>query len=93
MVEGCLCALLKGKPLIFGRFAHPVKGCDLSWQIDESERGDEERVLCVEVPWKRSPSEMREPGQAPGRIFDETLHLRGEPCLVPGLSCISIVSQ
>ena len=28
---------------------------------------------------------------SPGRIFDESLHVRGAPCLVAGLSAIAIV--
>jgi hypothetical protein len=50
-------------------------------------------VLCVEVPWRLSADELRQPGAAPGRIFDESLHIYGEPCLVPGLSCISLVPE
>ena len=37
--------------------------------IDESERGDADadaRVLSLDLPWKQSASELREPGAAPG---------------------------
>ena len=95
VVDGCLFAQLANEPapLLFGRFRHEVRCSELSWQLDESEAsGDEDgRVLCIEVPWRRSASELREPGEAPGRIFDESLHVNGQPCLVSGLSCITVV--
>ena len=95
VADGCLFAQLANEPapLLFGRFRHEVQGSELSWQLDESEApGDEDgRVLCIEVPWRKSASELREPGEAPGRIFDESLHVHGQPCLVAGLSCIMLV--
>ena len=95
VVDGCLFAQLANEPapLLFGRFRHEVRGSELSWQLDESEAsGDEDaRVLSIDIPWRRSPSELRQPGEAPGRIFDETLHVNGEPVLVAGLSCITVV--
>jgi hypothetical protein len=41
VVDGCLFAQLEGDPapLLFGRFRHDVKASELSWMIDESERG------------------------------------------------------
>ena len=40
--------------------------------IDESERGDADadaRVLSLELPWKKSAQELREPGAAPGQPY------------------------
>lgn len=95
VVDGCLFAQLEGEPqpLLFGRFRHEVRASELEWMIDESERGDgdDARLLTLEIPWKKTASELREPGEAPGRIFDESLHVRGEPTLVAGLSAIAIV--
>ena len=101
VVDGCLFAQVEGvpAPLLFGRFRHEVKAGELEWMIDESERGmesggdDNARVLSLELPWKKTASELRGPGEAPGRIFDESLHVLGEPCLVAGLSVIAIVPQ
>lgn len=96
VVDGCLFAQIEGEPqpLLFGRFRHEVRASELEWMVDESERsdgGDDARVLSLELPWKKAATELREPGEAPGRIFDESLHIRGEPCLVAGLSAIAIV--
>lgn len=95
VVDGCLFAQLEGEPapLLFGRFRHEVRPSELSWMIDESPRGADARVLAVELPWRKEASQLREPGEAPGRIFDESLHIHGKPCLVAGLSVISIVPE
>jgi len=67
-------------PLLFGRFAQPVVGADLEWMIDEE--ADGRRLLSIELP-----KAAQEGASATADcVFDETLLVNGEPCLVPGLS-------
>jgi hypothetical protein len=68
-------------PLLFGRFAQPVVGTDVAWVVDE-EAGTGRRVLCIELP-----KAARDGAAATADcIFDETLLIKGEPFLAPGLS-------
>ena len=53
----------------------------LMWGIEESSDGS--RVLCIEIPKLGSVNRV---GAVADCIFDESLHIRGEPCLRPGLS-------
>ena len=69
-------------PLIVGRFATPVLSSELEWAIDAG--ADGQRVLCIEVPKKRLSA--RAVGATCDCLFDESLHVNGEPCLEPGLS-------
>ena len=87
--EGCLlCGLPEADspPLLFGRFAQPVAATELEWGVDEN--ADGRRVLCVEVPKK-----VARGAATVDCIFDESLHINGEPCLVDGLSRGTITLQ
>lgn len=71
-------------PLLLGRFAQLVRARDLEYIVRER---DGRRELLIELPKALDDGD----GSAPtvpstGCIFDETLTVRGEPCLVPGLS-------
>lgn len=68
-------------PLLLGRFAQAVVGSELMWAVDEE--ADGRRVLCVELP--KAPRNARDKASV-DCIFDETLLVGGQPCLVPGLS-------
>tara|TARA_B110001452_G_C15203979_1_gene417701 strand:- start:667 stop:912 length:246 start_codon:yes stop_codon:yes gene_type:complete len=69
-------------PLLLGRFAQLVRARDLEYIVRER---DGRRELFIELP-----KALEEDGGATATgascIFDETLTVRGEPCLVPGLS-------
>ena len=76
-------------PFLFGRFAQPVEEQDLNWAIDDAPDG-KKRVLCIELPKKESPTA----GVSIDCIFDESLHVNGEPCVgCPGLSSGTITIQ
>ena len=69
-------------PIVFGRLLQPVLVDELNWAVDEDRDG--RRVLCVELPKKKTQS-----AGSSARVdccFDETLHIHGEPVLVAGLS-------
>jgi len=68
-------------PLIFGRFAQRVVGSELSWTIDEE--ADGRRTLCIELPKHKRNTGDRASVDC---IFDESLHINGTSCVVPGLS-------
>ena len=68
-------------PLLVGRLAQPVQVSELMWAVDEGSDG--KRVLCIELPKKDGG---RIGAAQADCIFDETLHIEGKPCLVPGLS-------
>jgi len=68
-------------PLLVGRLAQPVQVSELMWAVDEASDG--QRVLCIELPKKDGG---RIGAAQADCIFDETLHIEGKPCLVPGLS-------
>ena len=76
-------------PFLFGRFAQPVEEGELTWTIDEDSDG--RRVLCIELPKKKSSPVA---GVTIDCIFDESLHVNGEPCPdCPGLSKGTITIQ
>ena len=79
-------------PLLYGRLAQPVRADELTWTLDTCEVWDatleetvERRVLCIEIPKKAWPSGT---GSAERResAFDDSLHILGQPTLLPGLS-------
>jgi hypothetical protein len=76
-------------PLLVGRFASPMLSSELDWGIDEGAEG--QRVLCIEIPKKHQSA--RAIGATCDCIFDESLHVNGEPCLEPGLSQGTITVQ
>lgn len=65
-------------PLLLGRFAQLVRARDLEYIVRER---DGRRELFIELP-----KALEETATGASCIFDETLTVRGEPCLVPGLS-------
>ena len=73
---------VEGPPLIFGRLLQPVVASELMWGVDDAADG-EGRALCIELPKKAAPGGV---GASVDCVFDETLHVHGEPCLLPGLS-------
>lgn len=71
-------------PLLLGRFAQLVRTCDLEYIVREREG---RRELLIELPKALEDEEGAAPTVTGAScIFDETLTVRGEPCLVPGLS-------
>ena len=72
----------KGEELLVGQLALPVDRTELSWVVDEDPDGT--KFLCIELPMKGIDTSGRM--TSIDCIFDETLRLRGEPCMVPGLS-------
>ena len=67
-----------GPPLIFGRLAQIVYGHKLAWDIEERKG---HAMLCISIPKAEHAIASNDV-----RLFDETLHIRGEQCLVAGLS-------
>lgn len=77
-------------PLLFGRLAQPVLVDDVTWGIDEDKDG--RRILCVNLVKKAYPSGTGS-GARIDCVFDESLHVNGEPCVEPGLSQGTITIQ
>lgn len=76
-------------PFVFGRFAQPVAATQLSWAVDEDV--NDRRVLCIDLP-KKEASLRQGAGATIDCIFDESLHIHGEPCLdCPGLSSGTVI--
>ena len=67
-------------PLLFGRLAQRVAGAELMWGVEEV--ADGRRLLCIELPKVRGGRQAA----VADCVFDETLCVRGEPCLAAGLS-------
>ena len=68
-------------PLLFGRLAQSHLASELMWAVDTLSDG--RQMLCITLPKK----ERGRLGAASADcIFDESLHIRGEPCLQAGLS-------
>ena len=66
-------------PLLFGRLAQRVAVAELMWGVEDD--ADGRRLLCIELPKERGKQAVRA-----DCVFDETLCVRGEPCLAAGLS-------
>ena len=63
----------------------------LMWTVDEV--ADDQRVLCIEISKREVPLRAGA-GATIDCIFDESLHIHGEPCLnCPGLSSGTITIQ
>ena len=78
-------------PYVFGRFAQPVEATALQWAVDEIPDG--RRILCIELP-KTEASLRAGAGATIDCIFDESLHIHGEPWgQIPGLSSGTITIQ
>ena len=71
-------------PILFGRFAQIVLAAGLEWDV---ETRDGSNVLTISLP-KPTAIDVVDGTSIGGSdaIFDETLHLHGEQCLLPGLS-------
>ena len=68
-------------PLLFGRLAQPCDAGSLELAVDTD--GSDRRVLCIEL----TKQQRIAGGSATvDCCFDESLHIRGEACLLPGLS-------
>ena len=72
------------EPLLFGRIAQPVLADELTWTLDTNHEVGR-RVLCIEVPRKAWPSGTAHAARS-DCCFDESLHIHGQPTLLPGLS-------
>jgi len=68
-------------PFLFGRLAQLVQPWALEWDVEER---DGSKVLMITLPKAVSVADGEV--SESDAIFDETLHLSGEQCLVPGLS-------
>ena len=68
-------------PLLFGRLAQPVVATELMWGVDDDTDG--RRLLTITLPKK---DRGRVGAAQADCIFDESLHVGGEPCIQPGLS-------
>lgn len=77
-------------PLLFGRLLQSCAVDDLTWAIDNA--ADGRRMLCIELH-KLEAVHPGTVGATADCIFDETLHICGKPCLVPGLSFGTITLQ
>ena len=69
-------------PILFGRFAQIVLAAGLEWDV---EARDGSNVLSISLP-KPTAIDVVDGTSISDAIFDETLHLNGEQCLLPGLS-------
>ena len=69
-------------PLLRGQLALPVDRTELCWAVDEQSDGS--KLLCIELPMKGVDTSSRM--TSVDCIFDESLEVNGQPCMVPGLS-------
>jgi hypothetical protein len=67
---------------LFGRFDQIVLAAGLEWDV---EARDGSNVLSISLP-KPTAIDVVDGTRISDAIFDETLHLNGEQCLLPGLS-------
>ncbi len=71
-------------PFLFGRLAQLVLSAGLEWDVEARDNGS--NVLTITLPKATAIDEDVSSFGGSDAIFDETLHLHGEQCLLPGLS-------
>jgi len=82
--EGVLRVESQGAPLLVGKFALPVDRAELAWLMEEQDDGT--KLLSIELPML--PIDTSKRVTAVNCMFDESLEVNGQTCLVPGLSSV-----
>ena len=71
-----------GDNLLSGKLALPVDRTELMWVVEEQSDGS--KLLCIELPMLPIDTSLR--STSVDCIFDESLTIDGQSCMVPGLS-------